>query len=331
MTSLERRALYNSLRQNWLQDPSLAVDPWQVEDYRRLTLDQLFQRLKLQEISFDKLSFQAYAEQADTPEELTEFLLEKYPADPTTHDQVYLLVFELWRRLIPEKPSLTIFCDELDHQITRYDQGEIDNPEAIEDLLSNLQIILEEHADDGGDSIELFETVCRGCANDVESFLYDFIAEQIDANNFSYASELLDAFSDYATDIKWFDFLKMQILFDSDPAGANQIFQQLLNEGSELEFNLELLAFMVLASDQRDFVNYVVKTASLLVSEEDFQDLLTICLDFYHRLDDDDGEKAIQAILTGRSGKDLENEIDQKDPGIAELFKVMSCRLNAID
>lgn len=332
MTDIERRSLYNSLRQNWLRDPSVSVEPWQVENYRHLSLENLFQRLKLQDISLEKGTFLDRAEQVDTPEELTELLLEKLEVDATTHDQVYLLVFELWRRLLPEKPGLTIFCDELDHQISSYDTGEMDHPIAIEDILANLKVILDEHADDGGDPVELFETICSGCANDLESFLYDFIAEQIDADNISYASELLDAFSEYVSDVKWFDFLKAQVLFSSDPAVSNQIIQQLIKDSKkDLEFNLEILAFLVLAGDQRDFIHLAKKTTPLLTSEEDFRDLLSISIDFYHRLDDEEGEQAIQAILKRRSGKDLQKPIDQNDPDFAELFKAMSYRLNAID
>ena len=60
-------------------------------------------------------------------------------------------------------------------------------------------------------------------------------------------------------------------------------------------------------------------------------DLLSICVDFYHRLDDEETEQAVQNILTKRSGKDLSKPIDQNDPDLAELFKAMAFRLNAID
>lgn len=331
---MERRALYNSLRQNWLMDPSLSVEPWQVEDYRGLPLETLFHRLKLQDIALDKAAFLAVAEEVDTPEELTDALLAGMQVDETTHDQVHLLVFELWRRLLPEKPSLTIFCDELDHLIAGYDIGNLDNPIAIEDVLSNLQVILEEHADAGGDPVELFESICGGCANDLESFLYDFIAEQIDQENISYATELLEAFSDYVSQVKWFDFLKAQALYSSDPASATQIMHQLIKDASsekDLEFNLELLSFLVSAGDQRDFTRFVKKTAALLESEGDFRDLISICIDFYHRLDEEETEHAIQNIFRRRSGKDLTKPFDQNDPDLAELFKAMAFRLNAID
>lgn len=328
---ISTRALYNLLRLNWLRDSSQQVEPWQVEDYRLLPLEILFQRLTLQGIHLDKRLFLQFAEETDTPEEMTEQLLQHSEVDETTHDQVYLVVFELWRRLIPEKPSLSIFCDELDHQITLYDTGEIANPETIEDTLSNFQVILEEHADDGGDPVELFETISHACANDLESFLYDFIAEQIDGNNISYASELLDAFSDCVSEVDWFDFLKAQVLSRSDPAAAQTILQQLIDDASSLEFNLEILSFLVLTGDYKDFVRLVKKTVPLLVSEEDFQDLLTLCIDFYHQLDEDETEKAIQTILKMRSGRDLQKTFVQTDTDVSKLFKAMSDRLNAID
>ena len=43
---IDRKALYNLLRLNWLRDPSLDVEPWQVEDYRHLELETLYERLQ---------------------------------------------------------------------------------------------------------------------------------------------------------------------------------------------------------------------------------------------------------------------------------------------
>ncbi len=42
---IQRRVLYNSLRQNWLLDPELDVADWQVEDYRTLETEELFDRI----------------------------------------------------------------------------------------------------------------------------------------------------------------------------------------------------------------------------------------------------------------------------------------------
>ena len=58
-----------------------------------------------------------------------------------------------------------------------------------------------------------------------------------------------------------------------------------------------MLAFLVQGGDEKIFIGVVRQTIPLLQSEEDFQDLLTICADFYHLLDHEMIEKKIQNIL----------------------------------
>lgn len=322
----DRRALYNSLRMNWLNDSNISVEPWQVEDYRNLTSETIFDRLKLQDIYLDKVSLMALAEQHETPEDLTDYLLSDLDADVMTQDQVYLLVFELWRRFLPEKPCLSVFCDELDHQIYLYDSGKIEHIESLQDSLANLAIVLDENTDQGNEPALIFETICSGCANDLESFLYDFIAEQLEENNQSYASELLDDFEEYVKDPKWFNFLRARLLSADDSAGSNALIRKLIQEDTtpDLEFFLEVLAFMVQMGQEEDFLRLVKRTVPLLECEEDFQDLLTICADFYHRLDHDEVESAIQNILKKRSQNPSETIMDFRDPDIDTLFKVMA-------
>jgi|694.fasta_scaffold05433_2 hypothetical protein len=322
----DRRALYNSLRMNWLLDTNLSVEPWQVEDYRTLSQEEIFARLNLHDLSLDKTSFLALSDQFDNPEDLTGHLLVDRDDDAVTQDQVYLLVFELWRRLLPEKPCISIFCDELDHQIFMYDSGRIENTESIQDAIANLAVVLDENADQGNEPEVVFETICAGCANDLESFLYDFISEQIEEGNHTYATELLDDFSDYVQDVKWFEFLRAKLVGAHDEEGANQLVHEMIHDVTsepDFEYYIEVLAYMVQAGQEADFLYLVRKTVPLLECEEDFQDLLTICADFYHRLDQEGVEAAIQAILQKRAKNSFETVIDFKDPDIAELFKVM--------
>ena len=118
---MQRHALYNLLRMNWKEHKDLDVEPWQVEDYRKLSLEALFKRLSDLSISLDRVSFLAFADDLDTPEDFADSLNDESDNDPMVQDQIYLLIFELWRRLIPEKQSLSIFCDELDRRIEMYD------------------------------------------------------------------------------------------------------------------------------------------------------------------------------------------------------------------
>lgn len=323
---IERRALYNSLRLNWLQDPALPVEQWQVLDYRALSLEELFEGLKKEGVQLNKASFLALAENADTPEMLTDDLLADSDLDMPAQDRIYLHIFELWRKLIPEKLSLSIFCDELDHEIYRYDQGDPASVELIQDAIANLEVILDENTDEGADPVDVFETVSAGCANDIESFLYDFITEQIDFGNLSYASELLDGFAEYVKDLRWFDFLKARVLMNSDPAGANELIRQLILETEaepDLELNLEILSFMVQGGERDLFVKLVQLTLPCIQNEEDFQDLMTICADYFRCLDHDSEEQAIQALLAQRAEKSPQDALKPKDPHIAELLKII--------
>lgn len=102
MPDLKNKALYNSLRMNWLQNPSLHVEQWQIEEYRDLSLEQLFNKLKSLHIDLDRVSFSAFADSVDSAEELAHALAGDEESDPTIQDKIYLLVFELWRRLVPQ-------------------------------------------------------------------------------------------------------------------------------------------------------------------------------------------------------------------------------------
>lgn len=323
---MERRALYNSLRLNWLQDPTIAVKPWQVDDYRTYSLEKLFEGLKSKGYALNKASFLALAENADTPEDLTDDLLADSELDATDQDFVYLHLFELWRTLLPEKTCLSIFCDELDYQIDSYDQAKSLNAESIQDVIANLEVILDENTDEGADPIAVFETISAGCASNIESFLYDYISEQIDFGNISYASELLDDFIDYVKDLRWFEFLKARILINTDPLGTYETIRQLIQDAKDepdLEFNLELLSFMVQGGEGDLLAKLVQQTYPLLEMEEDFQDVLNICADYFSCLDQDKKEQEIQTLIQKRKKRSPQEIIEFNDPDFKTLMQII--------
>lgn len=325
---IERRALYNLMRMNWLRDSSMTVAPWQVENYRELPLDLLWERLHAHGIQLDKDYFLGLAESVDTPEELTAFLLEDIEPEPEpiVYDQIYLLVFELWRRFITDRPCLSIFCDELDNQIHLYDTIKQEKDESIQDVISTLQTILDENADKGADPHDVFKLIASNCAHDLESFLYDYISDQLDNGNETYANELLDAFKGYVADIRWYEFLRTRLLMLAPKADAKRYLNQLIDcygDDEDLEFNLEVLAFMVKTGNRELFSKLLKKTLPLIAVEGDFQDLLDICADFYHFLDLEAQEQMIRKILSKRTKFNVENEIHRKDPGVAELLATL--------
>jgi hypothetical protein len=323
---LERRALYNLLRMNWLLDPTLDLEPWQIEDYRLLPHKTLFDQLHALGIDLDKTSFLSLSETHDTPESLLDELLNEDNFNAEDQDQAYLIIFELWRRLVPEKSPLSIFCDELDYQIHLYDKVQPETSESIQDILANLQVILDENVDQGANKTQVFERVSSECANDLESFLYDFIAEQIDNQNYSYASELLDGFSGYIKETKWFDFLRARILTATDAEGAYVLLKQIVKDAEkkkDLEYNLEILSCMVQAGEKDLFVKLVKQTVPLLKIEDDFKDLLAICADYYRCLDQEQEESMLLKLLKTRDKTLPESTVNRKDPAFADLFKIV--------
>jgi DNA-binding XRE family transcriptional regulator len=317
------RALYNLILMNWQEDPSFEVEPWQVEDYRSLATKEIFKRLKALGIPLDEERFKNYAEASDSPEELTDALFIEEELD--RFDEVYLLVFELWRRLVPEKESLSIFCDQLDHLISLYDQDQLDNEEELNNAITELERILDEHTDKGEDPQGLFQEISLYCAHDLQSFIYDYASDQIDHNNALYASELIDGFAPYITDKRWFEFLEFRLLAAADPDEGEIMLARILEDQKhepDFELLLEIARYLVTQGEMTNFLKVISQARSLIETEQDFQELLAISAEFCRLLDREDEAQKLSDILKQRSGILLEQEIASSDKHFKEFFKL---------
>lgn len=323
---IERRALYTALRFNWLSDPTLQLDPWQVENYREMSLPLIFSRLKNVGYQLDKESFSALSDSYESPEDLVDDLFADEEPDPKKEDQLYLLIFELWRRFEKEKPSLSIFCEELDHQIFLYDQGKITSMEDIQDLLNKLQLILEENSEEGADPESILQMINRGCANDIEGFLQDFISEQIEAGNFSYAEDLLESFSQYASDKKWFELLNLKLIANTDPVHVPSLLEGLTEtalDSSDLEFNFEVLSESTYEGDKDIFRNIVHHCLSLIKNEEDFKDLVAICIEFLRLSDKDSETENLESLMRKRAHIPDHQLFSSNDPMVQTVLDLL--------
>lgn len=293
---MERRVLYNLLKMNWINNPSHLVLPWQVQDYRQLSHAELVQCLENLGIFLDKVSFVALAEQYDSPEAFTDNVLTAHTISPEDKDHVYLLIFEMWRRFVPEKLSLSLFCDELDYQISQYEKEEV-NEENLQDAIANLVMILDENTDHGLKPQEAFAAISISCAHDLESFLYNYTAEQIDINNLPYATELIEDFINYIPDKKWFNLLQMRISLLKKEEGepTKEIFKVAI-AGKDINFNLELLSILNEIREQSLFVTLARQTASLIHTEEELQDFISTAIEFFHSTGQSIQEKELQKL-----------------------------------
>ncbi len=324
---IAQKALYNSLRISWLQDDQISVEPWKVEDYRLLDVEALFSRLLQRELFLDRTSFKTYADQFDSPEELTQWLIDSEDLSPEDYDQVYLVIFELWRRLCAEKPSISILCDELDLQIYHYDQGAVEYLEALQDAINNFHSVLEENVDQGMQREEVFSAISEFCAHDLEHFFYDYIADQVDAQDTDYATELLDAFYPFVIDKKWFDLLKARLVNIRDFHEANTMIKQVFEANVEeatasLALNLDILSLMVQGGNYDLFLQIVEHTLTLIECEEEFIELLTVTADFFRCLDQEGTQEKIEQLISKRAHKEKADPIKQSDSDVA-FFKAL--------
>lgn len=317
---LEKKALYNLLR---LEKEQHSVPHWKVDNYRQMDLSTLFKELEKLQIILNTQTFLAYSEQIETPDELAECLSLDHH-DLEREDHVFLLIFELWRRLVPEKRCLSIFCDELDEQILNYDQGKREEENRLHDILSNLQTILEENVDAGQDPILLFETVQSHSIHDLESFLYDFIAEKIDEESIIAANDYLEDFYPFIKDKAWFNFLKARLYSSAEHKICNEIIKELIEEEPpDTELYLEMLQFLSHYGNPLLFVDLAKKTLPLLESEDQFQDLLFSVAAYYCSRDQEKNEALVQDLIKNRKDRDLNSEIDPADQDVKSLQTIL--------
>jgi len=298
---LQTKALYNLLRLGREQDASLSCEPWQIEDLRKVSLDALFKRLAREGLSLNAESFHRFAEESNSPEELADILLVECE-EPQLHDKLYLVLFELWRRLLPERQTLSIFCDELDHQIALYDAGRLKSDEAIQDALANLIDIFEENADAGAQPTEILESVSRYCAHDLTSFWIDYITDLLDEGNKLYASELIEHFAPYAPEKMWFEFFCVRLVAFDDPVEANRLLASLLRqkEMAALDLLLEAMRFIAIYGEKPLFMEVARQITPLLETREEFEELLQLAAEYFQRRDHDELEQAVSKILEGK-------------------------------
>lgn len=323
-----KRALYNSLRLYSQVDPtSVSAEEWQIADYRSVDSEELFAALLHFDIHFNRELFTAYAEHCDDPEQLTELLADSHTKTPQEEDYLYLVIFELWRRFLPEKRCLSLFCDELDNQVIQYEKTPEEHAEQVMDLLAQLHIILEEEVDNGEDPKEIFASIAENCAIDLETFLYDFITEQLDEGGDNFAEELIEHFAEFAQDSKWFDCLSTRLAIHTEIDHAQEMMNELIQlalKEKELVFNFEVINILVQEGDEKSFLHLVSQTFPLLVKEEDFIELLEHCEAYYHLVDKDEEVGGVKEIIEKRTDKDLESPFLQSDPDLHHLSTILN-------
>lgn len=328
---LHKKALYNLIQLNLVKIPEheIELEQWQRDNYRKYPIEALFKALANLNIHLDTHRFQEQSSFFDTPEEFCTDLASNLL--PLEQDRVYLLIFELWRRLCPEKQSLTIFCDELDHQTVRYEQEGTQPFPEIQDALVMLQDVLDKNVDSGVAVSQALPLIQSFCANNLETFLYNYIADRIEEGNVSYAKELLDAFGKYEKDRLHLFYLSSRIEIMEDPEiGYDKLEKMLprLKDKKALELSFDVLAFLAKTGNHSLFSQLAIQMIPLLQTEEDLRDLALISAQHFTYVELETLAKALYEFLNGRPPSTLGQPLCKEDPGLTQIRSILNQRVH---
>ncbi|MCB1180568.1 MAG: hypothetical protein KDK55_00915 [Chlamydiia bacterium] len=335
---LQKKAAYNLLLMNLpivlkeeAEGTPYTFESWQKEDFRTFPEERLFEELAELGFSLNPKMFEEISEKYDTPEDLFKDLTKGWK-DGVKKDHAYLLFFELWRRFVPEKQSLSIICDELENLICLYNRGDSTISEALQDQLATVQSILEENVDAGVDPKTVFLELQSYLANDLENFIYHAILDQIENENGNYALELLEGFDPFVEDTHWFAYLRGRALALKDPEEGFALLEKLIEEKHlSVQLNLEMLLFLAEESHHLLFLELAKKTLPMLELEEDLIDYMMALLAFYGEMGRKEPQKKLQALIEKRKTMDEETPLDHNDQifyQLRELLPRISSSLN---
>ena len=201
----------------------------------------------------------------------------------------------------------------------------IETDELIQDAIANLLDVLDENIDKGKEAREVFISLSKYCAHDLESFLYDYIADQIDEDNDSYASDLIENFYQFLSNWQWFDFLRVRIIAKTDIDIANDILRKIIEEGDEnldIDLSLEILYFMVQAGDTELFIKLSKETLNKISIELELSEFLETVAEFFRRLDKEDNRLIIEKIIESRKKIDSNSSVEKDDKDIEAITAI---------
>jgi len=328
---LQRKALYNLLQLNLnrIESGEFKVGKlhhWQIANYREKTSEELFHQLHGLGIVLESKDFEVFCKSFESPEEMVEILAKE--REPLEKDQIFLILFELWRRYFPEKRTISIFCDELDYQMTAYD---LRTPNEIGDALASLQLLLEEQVDRGLEPHLAFQLIQTYCANDIESFLFDYILNDVEEANQQLARDLFDGFQPFVKGKIWFDYLAARIdILDDPEAGYGKLEKvvEQIHDGVNLDLVEEILFFLAHSGNHSLFYTLAKKALPLVHTEEEFQDFLEACYAHYDYLELKQPAFAISLLFHSRTHISPETMLSQEDPGVKEVRSILEQKLH---
>lgn len=315
----EIKAHYNLLKAQVAWDLSTPHESWMIEDLSSVSDKELFERLERLKVPVNDSSIAHYLEEVDTPEDFVEVVTLETDL-PEKVEQAYLILFELFKRHAPKGTCLSIFADEMDMAIQKYEAEQGKNYKEILDQLKQLELILRENLTKAKNPVEVFEKVSRYFAYDIEGFIYDYIADLIDRSEEVQAQELIELFFDYLTRPYWFSLLEFYLKGNSEDRLENLV--ELVIETKDFEFSLEVI-HLLKDEEHEKFFSLLSHILDFSKEEADFVELLTIAQEYFEERDRIREMSEIRKILDSRSQIDEKRRIHPQDTGCMHFKKII--------
>jgi hypothetical protein len=320
---LQRRALYNLLQLPQENSEVIeSLEPWQIEDYRKLSDQQIIQTIEKLGINIPSLDgFATLADSFESPDEMTEAVAREL--EEKKQDQLYLNLFELWRRHLPEKRCPSVFCDELDYQIREFSRDPDNQAEEMEDILNYFLQILDSHIDEGADPQALFNTFQTYCATSLEGFLFQYIIREIEGGDYEYATDLVQGFYPYINNPLWFNYLMARAQMFEDPKEGTDILAQVIEQVEDLELAEEILLYLSKERNHPLFCALCQKILSLIKQEEEFQEFLECVHLHFQQMELHEPVREIAALIEARQKKRATTPLTRTDPGLKSIHALI--------
>lgn len=294
-------------------------------EIRNSSLEDLFEDVKKLGLPLDQKAFEILAKTYDTPEEMA---LELIAGNERIHASLYPLLCEIWRRLCPEKYTISIFGRELDYLIEQYENATLEQPEDLYQALAQLHNILDENCENGLSPEDAFSIIQEYVDYDLDSFLYIYILNEIETSDGAYAHDLLDAFLPYVQDKIWFDYLmvRVEILEDLEQGyeKLEEFIEIQLKEEENLDLNLEVLLFLAQSGHHTLYLNLALPSISLLDTEEDFLDFADLAKEHFQTLELESLADQVKNVLENRQPRPLNMPFSPEDPDLLQIHKILT-------
>lgn len=315
----EIKAHYNLLKMRVKEDHSIPHLPWMVEDLSQLSVDQLFDRLKLLNINLTPDNFPLYLEEVSSPEELFECVMPE-GAKEELLDQAYLLIFQLYKRLSSNQEALSLFADAFDEAIDRYQQESDLARDEVLTFLQELQALLVQSKEKQGRK-EIFKEICSYLAFDLEGFLYDFILDEIDRKEELGAKEWIELFEPYLLNPYWFEILKMRLTRRTTE--QFEALYLLAKQMQDFDFIVEVVDFFIEEEEFELAATLLLSAMDNLNIEAEFVELLCLSEGLFSEMNKEKERLEVKKILDNRFKIPDEKFVSKNDSELLKIKKLI--------